>query len=82
MYSAVRPFLDREARLEGRVEDRRRDLADTAADPALELAVDDHRRLLEALRLVPLAGRVVEREPRAGRDERAVDQVGDELDVV
>ena len=78
----VRPLVDREARLEGGVEERRRDLADAAADPALELAVDDHRRLLEPLRLVPLAGRLVEREARAGCHERAVDQIGDELDVV
>ena len=78
----VRAPVDREPGLERRVEEGRRDLADAAADAALELAVDDHRRLLEALRRVALAGRLVEREPRAGRDQGAVDQLGDELDVV
>ena len=78
----VRPPLDREARLEGGVEHRRRDLADAPADPGLQLAVDDHRRLLEPLRRVPLARRLVEGEPSAGGDQRPVDQLGDELHVV
>ena len=65
-----------------RVEDGRRDLADAAAEPGLELAVDDHRRLLEALLGRALARRAVERERLARRDQRAVDQLRDESDVV
>ena len=68
--------------LVGGVEDGRRDLADAAAEPGLELAVDDHRRLLEALLGRALAGRAVERERLARRDQRAVDQLRDERDVV
>ena len=78
----VRAGGDRQPRLVRGVEDRRRDLADAAAEAGLELAVDDHRRLEEALRRGALAGRAVERERRAGRDQLAVDEVGDELDVV
>ena len=68
--------------LVGRVEDGRRDLADAAAEAGLELAVDDHRRLLEALLGRALAGRAVEGERLARRDQRAVDQLRDERDVV
>ena len=78
----VRPGGDLQAGFVGRVEDSRRDLADPAAEPGLELAVDDHRRLEEALARVALAGRPVERELGAGRDQMVVDQMRDELDVV
>ena len=78
----VRARGDRKAGLVRGVEDGRRDLADTAAEPGLQLAVDDHGRLEEALRGRALAGRAVERERLAGRDELAVDEVRDELHVV
>ena len=78
----VRARGDRQPGLVRRVEHGRRDLADAAAEAGLELAVDDHGRLEEALRGRPLAGRVVERERRARGDQLAVDQVRDELDVV
>ena len=78
----VRARRDRQAGLVRGVEDGRRHLADAAAEPGRELAVDDHGRLEEALRGGALAGRLVERERRAGRDQLAVDEVRDELDVV
>ena len=78
----VRPVGDREPGLVGGVERRRRDLADAAAEPRLQLAVDDHRRLEEALVLGALAGRRIERERLAGWDVVVVDQVRDELHVV
>src|SRR5581483_5397290 len=62
----VRPLGDVEAGEEGGVEDRRRDLAHPATEPGLQLAVDDHRRLEEALRRVALARRLVERERLPG----------------
>src|ERR1700681_1106773 len=45
----VRARGDLEPRFVDRVEDRRRDLADTAAKAGLDFAVDDHRRHEEAL---------------------------------
>ena len=78
----VRPLRDLQAGLVGGVEDRRRDLADAAAETGRDLAVDDHRRLAEALVGGAVAGGLVEREGRAGRDQLAVDEVRDELDVV
>ena len=78
----VRALDDRQAGLVRRVEDGGRDLADAAAEAGLQLAVDDHRRLEEALLRAPLAGRAVERERLAGRDQLAVDEMRDELDVV
>ncbi len=74
--------VDRQPGFEGGVEDGRRDLADAAAEAVLELAVDDHGCLLEALRRRSLAGRAVEGECAARLDQRAVDQLRDELDVV
>ena len=73
---------DREARLVRGVEGRRRDLADAAAEPVLQLAVDDHRRLEESLVRVALAGRVVEGELGSWGDVVVVDQMRHELDVV
>ena len=78
----IRPRRDPQAGLVGGVEHGRRDLADPAAEAGRNLAVEDHRRLEEALRRRARAGRSVEREGRAGRDQLAVDQAGDELDVV
>ena len=78
----IRARGDREPCLVGGVEDGRRDLADAAAETGLHLAVDDHRRLEEALRRAALARRPVERECGAGRDQLPVDQVRDELHVV
>ena len=78
----IRTLLDRQAGLEGRVEHRRRNLADASAEPGLELAVDDHRRLEKALVCVPLARGLVEGERLAGRDQMVVDELGDEAHVV
>ena len=63
------------------VEERRRDLADAAADGILEAAVEDLRGGDEALRLGALAERAVEREHLAGQDDRAVEQRRRTLDV-
>jgi hypothetical protein len=49
VQSVVRPLRDVQPGLERRVEHGRRDPADAAGDPRPELAVDDHRGLLEAL---------------------------------
>ena len=78
----IRSRDDRQPGLVGRVEDGGRDLADAAAEPGLQLAVDDHRRLEEALLGAALTRRAVERERLAGRDQLAVDQMRDQLDVV
>ena len=78
----VRPRGDREPRLERGVEHRRRDLADAAAEPRLQLAVDDHRRLAEAFLGRSLARRPVERELGAGRDQVPIDELGHEPHVV
>src|SRR6185437_9552003 len=78
----VRPSRDLQACLVCGIEDGRGNLADAAAEPGLQLAVDDHRRLEEALGGSALTGRLVEREGRAGGDEMAVDQSRDQLDVV
>ena len=53
-----------------------------AAETGLELAVDDDGRLEEALRRVPLTGRLVEGERRVRSDHVPVDQARDELHVV
>ena len=78
----VRARRDRQPRLVGGVEHRRRDLARATAEAVLELAVDDHRRLEQALGRVALTGRPVERELLARCDQRVVDQVRDDLHVV
>src|SRR5262249_21230840 len=78
----IRAGRDRQPGDVRRVEDRRRDLADAAAESGLELAVDDHGGGYEALVGRPGTGRLVEREGRAGRDQLVVDEVRDELDVV
>ncbi len=75
----IRPLGDLQAGLVRGVEDRRRDLADAAAEAGRHLAVDDHRRLEESLRRRALAGRLVERELLAGRDQLVVDEMRDEL---
>src|SRR6266545_1717283 len=66
---------DRQAGLVRGVEDGRRDLADTAAEAGLQLAVDDDGRFLEALVGRASSGRLVEGEGLAGRDHVLVDQV-------
>ncbi len=78
----IRARSDVETRLVGRVEHGRRDLAHAAPEPRPQLAVDDHGRLEEALRGRAVARRAVERERRSGADQRPVDEVRDELDVV
>ncbi len=78
----VRPRRDRQPRLVRRIEDGGRDLADASPEAGLQLAVHDHRCFEEALRGAALAGRRVERERVAGRDELVVDEVRDELHVV
>ena len=78
----VRALGDLEAGLERGVEDRRRDLADTAAEAGRQLAVDDHGRDEESFRGVPLSGRLVERELLVRGDQLVVDEMRDELDVV
>src|SRR3954452_23443849 len=69
----VRPGGDLHAGFVGGVEDRRGNLADAAAEPRRQLAVDDHRRFEEALVGGARARRVVEGERRSGSDELAVD---------
>ena len=71
----IRPGENRQPGLIGRVEHRGRDLADAAAEPGLELAVDDHGSFLETLRGRPRAGCLVEREHCAGRDHVTVDEM-------
>ena len=78
----VRPGGDRQPGDERCVEDRRRDLADAAAETGLDLTVDDHRSLEKASRGRAVAGRLVEGERRAGRDQLPIDQVSHELNVV
>ena len=78
----VVPLDDREAELEGVVEERRRRLADAAADRREEQRADDHLALAEAALRRPRADRVVEREGLAGADDRPVDVVRHQLHVV
>ena len=78
----IRTRGDREPGHIGGVEDSGRDLADAAAERRLQLAVDDHRRGNEALVRRAGTGRRVEGERRSGGDQLAVDEVGDQLDVV
>ena len=78
----VRPVGDRQSGLVRRVEGRRRNLADAAAKPGRQLAVDDHGRLEEALVGGAGAGCPVEGERCPGSDQLPVDQPRDELHVV
>ena len=80
--AVVVPLEDREAELEGVVEERRRRLADAAADRREEERADDHLALAEAALGRPRADRLVERERLAGADDRSVDVVRHQLDVV
>ena len=78
----VRPLEDRQPELERVVEQRRRRLADAAADRRQDERADDHLALEEAARSGPLADDVVEREDLAGLDHGAVDEVGHQVHVV
>ena len=79
--AVVLAVVDRVAAPERRVEDRRCDLTDAAADAGHEQAVLDRLALEEA----PLGGAradgLVERELRAGLDLVAVQDVGHQVDV-
>ena len=76
----MRPVGDElDAGEEGGVEERRRDLADAAADGILEAAVEDLRGGDEPLRLGALAERAVERELLAGKDDRPVESAAARL---
>jgi hypothetical protein len=70
-----------EAAEEDRVEHRRDELRDAAADAVDELALEDLRRVDEAARPVARTGDLVEVEALAGQDDVAVDEVGDAVDV-
>ena len=70
-----------EAGEEGGVEERRRDLADPAADGVLEPSAVDLGRRDEPVRLGALAERLVEREPRSRLEDRPVEELGGALDV-
>jgi hypothetical protein len=77
----VDPVLDGETRLEGCVEDRRRRLADAAADRGDEDAPEDHLAFAEAALGSPGADLRVVRERLAGLDDRPVHVVAEEVDV-
>ena len=78
----VRPLEDRQAGLEGVVEEGRRRLTDAAADRRQNERADDLGSLEEA----PFGGAgaddAVEREDLARLDHGAVDEVGHQVDVV
>ena len=78
----VRPLEDRQAELERVVEERRRRLADAAADRRQHERADDHLPLQEPALGRALADDVVEGERLAGLDQRAVDEVGHQMHVV
>src|SRR5688572_5473768 len=79
--SVRRPLGDLDPGLPRRVEDRRRDLGDAAADAFLVLAVDDHGRRPEAALLGARPDVLVERPDGARGDARAVEELDAALEV-
>ncbi len=72
---------DRQARVEGGVEHRRRDLADAAADRRQQQPADDRLALLEAALRRARPDALVERERRARLDHLAVEDPRHQLHV-
>ena len=71
-----------QAELERVVEERRRGLADAAADRGQDERADDHLPFEEPALRRARPDDVVEREHSAGLDDRAVDEVRHQVDVV
>ena len=80
--AVVVPLGDRQAELERVVEERRRRLADAAADRGDEQRADDHLALEEAALLVRGPTVSLKENVLPGLDDRAVDVVGHQVDVV
>ena len=72
---------DAQAGIAGSVEDAGGNLAHAAAELVFVLAVDDDGRGLEALLCRAFASGLVERPAAAGRDDRSVDELAQQLDV-